>query len=79
MSESSGDYRADNQGREGTSTMPVIFATAGYDHTIRFWQPHTRLCSRTIQHNDSQVSQLIFCFISGMDFQPCNFVWHLKY
>jgi G protein beta subunit-like protein len=38
--------------------MPVIFATAGYDHTIRFWQAQTRLCYRTIQHVDSQVNAL---------------------
>jgi len=53
----SGGYAGDGQGRE-TSAMPVIFATAGYDHTIKFWQPHTRLISRTISHNDSQVNAL---------------------
>ena len=34
----------------------VILATAGYDHTIKFWQAHTGQCIRTLQHADSQVS-----------------------
>ena len=33
----------------------VILATAGYDHTIKFWQAHTGKCVRTLQHADSQV------------------------
>lgn len=33
----------------------VILATAGYDHTIKFWQAHTGQCIRTLQHADSQV------------------------
>ena len=37
----------------------VILATAGYDHTIKFWQAHTGQCIRTLQHADSQV-----CFCS---------------
>ncbi|ESP03913.1 hypothetical protein LOTGIDRAFT_212084 [Lottia gigantea] len=37
---------------------PVVLATAGYDHTIRFWQAHTGLCYRTVQHPDSQVNAL---------------------
>ncbi|XP_033630414.1 target of rapamycin complex subunit lst8-like [Asterias rubens] len=36
----------------------VILATAGYDHTIRFWQAHTGICHRTVQHQDSQVNCL---------------------
>ncbi|XP_053381753.1 target of rapamycin complex subunit lst8-like [Mercenaria mercenaria] len=32
---------------------PVILATAGYDHTIRFWQAHSGICYRTVQHPDS--------------------------
>lgn len=33
--------------------MPaVILATAGYDHTIRFWDP-SGICYRTIQYADS--------------------------
>ncbi|CAH1794585.1 unnamed protein product, partial [Owenia fusiformis] len=37
---------------------PVILATAGYDHTIRFWQAHSGICKRTVQHPDSQVNAL---------------------
>ncbi|XP_036081881.1 target of rapamycin complex subunit LST8 isoform X1 [Rousettus aegyptiacus] len=32
---------------------PVILATAGYDHTVRFWQAHSGICTRTVQHQDS--------------------------
>ena len=32
--------------------LNVILATAGYDHTIRFWEP-SGMCHRTIQHPDS--------------------------
>ncbi len=35
----------------------VILATAGYDHTVKFWQAHTGQCVRTIQHADSQVGE----------------------
>lgn len=38
--------------------MSVILATAGYDHTIRFWEALSGICSRTIQHPDSQVNRL---------------------
>ncbi|KAI5808872.1 WD40-repeat-containing domain protein [Peziza echinospora] len=38
--------------------MSVIMATAGYDHTIRFWEALSGICSRTIQHTDSQVNRL---------------------
>lgn len=36
----------------------VIFATGGYDHTIRFWQAHNGICQRTVQHPDSQVNSM---------------------
>lgn len=36
----------------------VILATAGYDHTIKFWQAHTGNCNRTIQYTDSQINAL---------------------
>lgn len=36
----------------------VILATAGYDHTVRFWQAPTGVCQRTIPCNDSQVNCL---------------------
>eukprot|EP00249_Psilotum_nudum_P010439 c22545_g1_i1 orf=465-1415(-) len=36
----------------------VVLATAGYDHTIRFWEPGTGLCYRTLQYPDTQVNRL---------------------
>lgn len=36
----------------------VILATAGYDHTIRFWEAPTGRCYRTLQYPDSQVNRL---------------------
>jgi len=38
------------------STDQIILATAGYDHTIKFWAAHTGACTRTHQHPDSQVN-----------------------
>ncbi|XP_065846599.1 target of rapamycin complex subunit lst8-like [Oscarella lobularis] len=38
----------------------VLLATAGYDHTIRFWQAHSGICTKTVQHPDSQVNALAF-------------------
>lgn len=40
------------------STDQVILATAGYDHTIKFWSAHTGVCTRTHQHPESQVNCL---------------------
>lgn len=34
----------------------VILATAGYDHTVRFWQAPTGVCQRTIPFAESQVN-----------------------
>jgi G protein beta subunit-like protein len=31
----------------------VILATAGYDHSIRFWEAPTGLCHRTLQYTDA--------------------------
>ncbi|RMJ21164.1 protein transport protein LST8 [Aspergillus sp. HF37] len=42
----------------GPAKMSVILCTAGYDHTIRFWEALSGICSRTIQHPDSQVNRL---------------------
>jgi len=36
----------------------VVLATAGYDHTIRFWDAPSGICHRTLQYPDSQVNQL---------------------
>lgn len=38
--------------------MSVILVSAGYDHSIRFWEALTGVCSRTIQHSESQVNRL---------------------
>jgi len=43
---------------DNTPVEEVILATGGYDHTIKFWQAHTGVCTRTIPHNDSQVNAL---------------------
>jgi len=42
----------------GSGPDPVILATAGYDHQIRFWQAHSGVCQRTVQHQDSQVNDI---------------------
>ena len=31
----------------------IMFATGGYDHTIKLWQTHTGICMKTLQHPDS--------------------------
>ena len=36
----------------------IVFATGGYDHSIKFWYPHDGVCYRTAQHAES-VSLLI--------------------
>ncbi|CAO1628965.1 unnamed protein product [Parajaminaea phylloscopi] len=38
--------------------LSVLLVTAGYDHTIRFWEAWSGICSRTIQHPDSQVNRI---------------------
>ncbi|KAJ3193775.1 RNase P and RNase MRP subunit, partial [Dinochytrium kinnereticum] len=41
------------------SQTEVVLATAGYDHTIKFWEALSGMCVRTIQHPDnSQVNKL---------------------
>ena len=35
--------------------LQVVLATAGYDHTIRFWEATSGICYRTLQYADSQV------------------------
>ena len=41
---------------------PVILATAGYDNVIRFWQAHSGICQRTVQHADSvSLCHMISC------------------
>ncbi len=36
----------------------VVLATAGYDHTIKFWEATSGICYRTLQYQDSQVNKL---------------------
>lgn len=45
----------------------VILATAGYDHSIRFWQAHSGVCHRTVPHPDS-ISFLNMIEIKVIDF-----------
>ena len=40
------------------ASSSVILASAGYDHTIRFWEATTGICYRTLQYNDSAVNTL---------------------
>ena len=35
----------------------VVLATAGYDHTVRFWEATSGICYRTLQYADSQVGR----------------------
>lgn len=36
----------------------MVLATAGYDHSIRFWEATSGICYRTLQYADSQVNKL---------------------
>lgn len=40
------------------SDMSVILVSSGYDHTIKFWEALSGICSRTIQNNDAQVNRM---------------------
>lgn len=44
----------------GADIIPpvVVLATAGYDHTIRFWDVASGVCTSTLQYNISQVNTL---------------------
>lgn len=41
-----------------SDSSPVLIITAGYDHTIRFWDVLQGTCLATLQHNESQVNSL---------------------
>lgn len=43
------------------SSEPVILATAGYDHAIKFWQALSGICHRTVQHPDSVSFAFVKC------------------
>lgn len=36
----------------------VVLATAGYDHTIKFWEATSGICYRTLQHTESHINKL---------------------
>ena len=42
----------------GMPNPSVVLATAGYDHTVRFWEATRGICYRTLQYADSQVNKL---------------------
>ena len=44
--------------RPNPAQHSVLLVTSGYDHTIRFWEALSGICSRTIQHANSQVNRL---------------------
>lgn len=46
----------------GLTNDQVIFATAGFDHTIRFWKPSTGQCYKILQHTESVYCGIAFCF-----------------
>ena len=37
----------------------LILATAGYDHTIKFWDVNSGLCRRSINYPDSHINRLV--------------------
>ncbi|RMZ75065.1 hypothetical protein DV738_g5665, partial [Chaetothyriales sp. CBS 135597] len=49
---------AERMVKVGAAAVAVASVMAGYDHTIRFWEALSGICSRTIQHPDSQVNRL---------------------
>ncbi|KAJ3055222.1 TOR complex subunit lst8 [Rhizophlyctis rosea] len=49
---------AQHAAQHAANATEVVLATAGYDHTIRFWEALSGICLRTIQHPDSQVNRL---------------------
>lgn len=52
-------------------SSPILIITAGYDHTIRFWDVLQGACIATLQHNESVIrnkkkrKEIIFllCFV----------------
>ena len=43
----------------------IVFATGGYDHSIKFWHPHDGVCYRTATHPES-VSLLYTCIYADI-------------
>jgi len=47
----------------GGDAQAVVLATAGYDHTIRFWEALSGICYRTLQFPDSVMDIHSFPFV----------------
>ena len=47
----------------GGDAQAVVLATAGYDHTIRFWEALSGICYRTLQYPDSVMDIHSFPFV----------------
>ena len=44
----------------------IVFATGGYDHSVKFWHPHDGVCYRTAQHPESvriPIGAHLTCFV----------------
>lgn len=56
----SGDEELDDMAGIGPGIVPpaVVLATAGYDHSIKFWDVLTGVCTSSLQYNLSQVNAL---------------------
>ena len=50
----------------------IIFATAGYDHTIRFWNPNSGQCYRVLQHNESVNEIVNPCYVDHGSTMYCT-------
>lgn len=53
-----GQQQQGNGSNGNNFVSEVVLATAGYDHTIRFWEALSGVCLRTINHSDGQVNRL---------------------
>lgn len=61
------------------SQPSVILATAGYDHTIRFWEAKSGRCYRTIQYPDSVSSFYVKYLLASFFFFQFSFVLQFFY
>ena len=55
-----------------TVLTQAILATAGYDHTIKFWAADSGVCTRTLQHPDSQVKFLVLVLMQILVLELTN-------
>ncbi|KAH8156729.1 hypothetical protein CIB48_g11515 [Xylaria polymorpha] len=58
VSDEDGDLTSNRATPHSYSVLAPRRPETGYDHTIRFWEALSGICSRTIQHPDSQVNRL---------------------